>query len=141
MSIFTWIMICTTDPRLDPVLLCNDLRTDGQSSSGAIDHIRSSGRTSTSIKDAVRIARNNNFMGLLCSSDVLELAPALIESIKVAGLVLVSDVSSDGDQPRSNPSNNRVGTSAAAQFYGIPDGIDGILKGNGVLVFNDTIDM
>lgn len=30
---------------------------------------------------------------------------------------------------------------AASRSYRMPDGVDGILKGNGVLRFNDTIDM
>jgi hypothetical protein len=31
----------------------------------------SSGRTTTSVKEAVRIAQSNNFMGLMCSSRLL----------------------------------------------------------------------
>ena len=31
--------------------------------------------------------------------------------------------------------------SSGAQSYRIPDGVDGVLKGNGVLRFNETIDM
>lgn len=80
------------------------------------------------------------------------LVPALIESIKVAGLVLVIDTSEE----KSPSSSSRVTTttatapgsvassSAAAQpqsLYRMPDGADGILKGNGVLRFHDTIDM
>jgi CDK inhibitor PHO81 len=62
------------------------------------------------------------------------LVPALIESIKVAGLVLVSDVS-DVDEPpeRSN--------SASSFFHGIPDGLDGVLKTEGVLRFAETVDL
>ena len=56
---------------LDPVLLCNDLgcRKDSSSSSGP--SISSSGHSSISVKDAVRIAQSNNFMGLICSSRLL----------------------------------------------------------------------
>jgi CDK inhibitor PHO81 len=50
-----------------PVFLCNDLGRDGEVA-GAIQN---SGRRTTSIKEAVRIAQNNNFMGLICSSRLL----------------------------------------------------------------------
>lgn len=58
--------------------------------------------------------------------------PALIESIKTQGLVLVTDKSSDidtGDGATRYP------------FPRLPEGIDGVLKGNGVLRFNESIDM
>ena len=63
------------------------------------------------------------------------MVPALIESIKVAGLVLVTDTSEE-DSPRTAASS-----AAAQRSYRIPEGVDGIFKGNGVLRFNDTIDM
>ena len=59
----------------DPVLLCNDLGAKreaarpGASQSGAV--IPSSGHNSMSVKEAVRIAQSNNFMGLVCSSRLL----------------------------------------------------------------------
>lgn len=64
----------------DPVLLCNDLGTVRETAqtlpsasdpprSGAV--IESSGHHSMSIKEAVRIALSNNFMGLVCSSRLL----------------------------------------------------------------------
>ncbi len=92
---------------------------------------------------------------LLWLQNEQNLVPALIESIKVAGLVLVIDTSEE----KSPSSSSRVTTttttatapgsvapaSAAAQpsqsLYRMPDGVDGILKGNGVLRFHDTIDM
>jgi hypothetical protein len=56
----------------DPVLLCNELGADSpQSPSGNTHIIQSSGRTTTSVKEAVQIARDNNFMGLICSSRLL----------------------------------------------------------------------
>jgi CDK inhibitor PHO81 len=88
--------------------------------------VLSSGRTMLSVKEAVQLAQNNNFMGLICSSRLLDLAPPLIESIKTAGLVLISDVS--GLKPPFGP-------------RGVPDGVDGTVKGNGVLHFNDSVDM
>ncbi len=51
-----------------PVFLCNDLGPEG-STQGVSP--RSSGRRTTSIKEAVRIAQNNNFMGLICNSQLL----------------------------------------------------------------------
>lgn len=91
---------------------------------------------------------------LLWLQNEQNLVPALIESIKVAGLVLVIDTSEE----KSPSSSSRVTStttatapgsvapsSAAAQpsqsLYRMPDGVDGILKGNGVLRFHDTIDM
>lgn len=60
----------------DPVLLCNDLGTRQHTISGTgVKHagpvIRSSGHHSMSVKEAVRIAQTNNFMGLICSADLL----------------------------------------------------------------------
>jgi CDK inhibitor PHO81 len=57
---------------IDPVLLCNELGADTtQSPSGSTHVVRSSGRTTISVKEAVQIARDNNFMGLICSSRLL----------------------------------------------------------------------
>ena len=61
-----------------------------------------------------------------------EMVPALIEAIKSQGLVLVTDKSSE--QLSATALYND-------QFPRLPDGIDGVLKGNGVLRFNETIDM
>lgn len=52
-----------------PVFLCNDLGRDGAAL--GTDGVQSSGRRTTSIKEAVRIAQNNNFMGLICCSRLL----------------------------------------------------------------------
>ena len=52
--------------------------------------------------------------------------PALVESVKVAGLVLVTDTS-------ANPNVDR--------YTRLREGIDGVLQGDGVLRFNETIDM
>lgn len=58
------------------------------------------------------------------------MVPSLIESIKVAGLVLVTDTSEE------TPPSGSAGCS-----YRMPEGVDGILKGNGILRFNEMIDM
>ena len=61
--------------------------------------------------------------------------PALVESIKAAGLVLVSDISEDFT-PSHGP-----GPDALRHTYRMPEGIDGFLRGNGILRFNDSVDM
>jgi CDK inhibitor PHO81 len=52
-----------------PIFLCNDLGREGEVAGSSA--IQSSGRRTTSIKEAVRIAQNNNFMGLICCSRLL----------------------------------------------------------------------
>lgn len=152
-----------TDCDLDPILLCNELGADTpvfppvQSQT-----VLSSGRTGISVKEAVQIARDNNFMGLICSSPLLvsllysssfrsqempgqeinrgilqELAPGLIESIKNAGLVLITDIS---EAARGTPVPSSLGLARPAR-ESVPKGVDGYLKGNGVLRFNESIDM
>jgi CDK inhibitor PHO81 len=122
-----------------PVFLCNELGADSaQSSSGRTHTIQSSGRTTISVKEAVQIARDNNFMGLICSSRLLDLAPALIESIKTAGLVLVSDITDSVADNGTGAAGLQV---AQPRRQTTPDGVDGFLRGNGVLCFNETVDM
>ena len=60
------------------------------------------------------------------------MVPALAEAIKSQGLVLVMDKSSE---PLS------INESQDDPFPRLPEGIDGVLKANGVLRFNETIDM
>jgi len=60
------------------------------------------------------------------------MVPALIEAIKAQGLVLVTDNSAEGGMDR---------TPVVDPFPRLPDGIDGVLKANGVLRFNESIDM
>ena len=81
-----------------------------------------------SIKESVRIAQSNNLMGLMCSSRLLELVPALVPSIKEAGLVLLSDYTCD--------STKRWPSSVLE----LPSGVDGMLLENAVLRFRDSID-
>lgn len=58
------------DELIDPVLLCNDLgtRRDPRHPRAIV---RSNGHASISVKEAVRIAQSNNFMGLMCNSRLL----------------------------------------------------------------------
>jgi len=58
--------------------------------------------------------------------------PALIEAIKAQGLVLVTDRSAEPTPERSFLND---------PFPRLPEGIDGVLKANGVLRFNESIDM
>ena len=69
--------------------------------------------------------------------------PALVETIKERGLVLVADTSDEVGQ------TDRTDALAAASAMGVnaewayrmPDGVNGVMRANGVLRFNDTIDM
>lgn len=89
--------------------------------------VNSAGRTDMSIKEAVRVAQANNFMGLLCTSRLLDLVPALISSVKEAGLVLIADHSHDFAQAKPN-------------VLSLPKGVDGFLADNAVLRFKEAID-
>lgn len=106
----------------DPVLLCNNLGSENSATSPGVN---GDDRNSFSVKEAVRTAQSNNFMGLICRSGLVDLVPALIESIKVAGLVLVVDMSE-----HTGRGNLRV-----------PEGVDGVVKADGVLRFNEVVDM
>ncbi|TPX07851.1 uncharacterized protein E0L32_010426 [Thyridium curvatum] len=113
-----------------PVFLCNDLGR--QDLISATDSVQSSGRRTSSIKEVVRTAESNNFMGLICCSRLLDMVPALVDAIKSHGLALVVDKSADR-QPDFNPMDD--------PFPRMPKGVDGLLKSNGVLKFNPSIDM
>ena len=60
------------------------------------------------------------------------MVPALVDAIKSHSLALVVDKSED-KQPEFNP--------LADPFPRLPHGVDGVLKGNGVLRFNESIDV
>lgn len=60
------------------------------------------------------------------------MVPALVEAIKAHGLVLVTDKSGEREPERNIHSD---------PFPRLPEGIDGVLKANGVLRFNESIDM
>lgn len=133
-----------------PVFLCNDLGREDVTDMEAMSVC--SGRRSASIKEVVRIAQGNNFMGLICFSRLLvsfpsdyfssilrllrltvlkkDMVPALVDAIKSHGLALVTDKS---DSPDANPLTD--------PFPRPPKGVDGVLKSHGILRFNDSIDM
>ncbi|KAL2155324.1 hypothetical protein VTH82DRAFT_65 [Thermothelomyces myriococcoides] len=105
-----------------PVFLCNDLGRQPQ-------------HRGVSIKDAVRTAQNNNFMGLICCERLLDMVPALVDSIKAHGLALVVDKSGSCSQA------SEYTDPLADPFPRSPKGVDGVLKDNGVLRFNESIDV
>ncbi|KAK7920369.1 hypothetical protein PG985_008391 [Apiospora marii] len=125
--------LCTTlnwkQPNF-PVFLCNDLGREESTPAPSV--IETSGRRTSSIKEVVRIAQNNNFMGLICCSRLLDMVPALVDAIKSNGLALVVDKSTEQSQ-EAHP--------LADPFPRMPKGVDGILKNNGVLRFNESIDV
>lgn len=95
-----------------------------------------------SLKEAVRIAQSNNLMGLICTSRLLELVPALIASVKEAGLVLISDYSYDARFVDPNDTENGIsgGAVAGPSVLGLGEGVDGLVAGNGVLRFREAVD-
>ena len=71
------------------------------------------------------------------------MVPALVASMKELGLVVVADTSEDAHEGAPHPSIQRGGGVAAAGL-GSPkmqQGIDGVLRGNGVLSFASRIDI
>lgn len=133
-----------------PVFLCNDLGRlqEGQGGAAAVY------RASCSIKDAVRTAQGNNFMGLICCERLLvcipsfslslvseanqgqDMVPALVDAIKSHGLALVVDKA--GACVKSAP---EAGGPLVDPFPRLPKGVDGVLKRDGVLRFNESIDV
>ena len=67
--------LLAADVCVDPVLLCNDLGAKREATRVHDNNpnlaVTSSGHNSMSVKEAVRIAQSNNFMGLICSSRLL----------------------------------------------------------------------
>jgi len=66
------------------------------------------------------------------TNDAQDMVPALVDAIKSHGLALVVDKSGE-KQPDFNP--------LADPFPRLPKGVDGLLKGNGILRFNESIDV
>ncbi|KAL3249874.1 hypothetical protein ABHI18_011454 [Aspergillus niger] len=127
-----------------PVLLCNDLGQirDLARDVKSLPDVDSSGRASMSIKESARIAQSNNLMGLICRSSLLNVVPALVETIKELGLVLVADTSDDSEQPDQLDAMQVASPLGVAEWaYRMPDGVNGVMKANGILKFNDMIDM
>ncbi|KAF8474962.1 ankyrin repeat protein nuc-2 [Kalaharituber pfeilii] len=104
-----------------PVFYCNDSGNEPIQEPVGVGFSR---RGSVSIKEAVSFAASNNLMGIICSLKLLGLVPALVQSIKEAGLVVVAHISDNVHESVSR---------------GI--GVDGILRKEGVLKFEETIDI
>ncbi|KAK5094422.1 phosphate system positive regulatory protein pho81 [Exophiala xenobiotica] len=123
-----------------PVFLCNDL--GGSKYHNEVMNITSSSTPpvvpSCSIKESARLAQSNNFMGLMCSSRILQSVPALVDTIKQAGLVIVSDMS---DQDGSDTGKASTGGAGTEGYMSMPGGVNGVMKLNGILRFNESIDM
>ncbi|EXJ82038.1 CDK inhibitor PHO81 [Capronia coronata CBS 617.96] len=159
-----------------PVLLCNDLGNASVSVSGSGNvrgdgggggignasrdiHVTADGTNAigghshgTSIKESARLAQMNNFMGMTCSSRILQMVPSLIETIREAGLVLVSDASetaaasattttSGTGRQQHNQFVQAPPSQPATGWTMMPEGVNGIMKPNGILRFNETVDM
>ena len=75
------------------------------------------------------------------------MASALIQAIKVAGLVLVADTTSSAasihtDLTLAQPSGSKKpAIGVPPPQPGAADGVNGVLDGSGVLRFYDTIDV
>ena len=108
-------------------------------------YVGKGGRTDSTIKQLYGLslsfkATGKHTLPRYCSVGLIlttypcqNMVPALIDFIKVAGLVLVTDTSEDPAYSERN--------SVSMPSYRMPTGVDGVLKGNGVLRFNETIDM
>lgn len=60
------------------------------------------------------------------------MVPSLVETIKELGLVLVADTVNEKMEPNNGPTRG---------WSLMPEGVNGVLKDNGILRFHDTIDM
>lgn len=136
--------ICTAINWKQPnyaVLLCNDL--GGSKDHIAVLQISSStpapALPSASIKESARLAQSNNFMGLMCSSRILQRVPAITETVKQAGLVVVSEIVGEDDVEGHVAAIRN--TSNPDGWSAMPEGVNGVMKTNGILRFNESIDM
>ena len=68
------------------MLLCNDLGTKRDPTNpGAV--VKSNGHGSISVKEAVRVAKSNNFMGLVCNSRLLVCTTLLFRLGKLDSMI------------------------------------------------------
>ncbi|GAB1204574.1 hypothetical protein APSETT445_003230 [Aspergillus pseudonomiae] len=68
--------------------------------------------------------------------------PALVETIKELGLVLVADTSDEVEPSGHKEALGAANAMGVAEWaYRMPDGVNGVMKANGILRFNDMIDM
>ncbi|KAK0674707.1 hypothetical protein QBC41DRAFT_212479 [Cercophora samala] len=122
-----------------PVFLCNDLGKGG--GGGETGEERG-----MSVKDAVRTAQSNNLMGLVCCERLLDMVPALVDAIKSHGLALVVDKSAAAAAAAAESSSSPM-TGGGGDIFSVdpfprlPKGVDGVLKRDGILKFNESIDV
>lgn len=64
-----------------------------------------------------------------------------METIKELGLVLVADTSDETGHPEGEAPPVTSALGVADWAYRMPDGVNGVMKANGILRFNDMIDM
>jgi CDK inhibitor PHO81 len=73
---------------------------------------------------------------------VQNVVPALVETIKELGLVLVADTSDESGQDQGEEELPNINSMGVAEWaYRMPDGVNGVMRANGILRFNDMIDM
>lgn len=81
-------------------------------------------------------------MGIICHSNLLELTKSLTESIKELGLVVVADMSDESEAEANDRLNAKFDAATGSfGFIGMPEGVNGVMHGNGVLRFSESIDM
>lgn len=64
-----------------------------------------------------------------------------METIKELGLVLVADTSDEAGQSDRIEERPTDSMGVAQWAYRMPDGVNGVMRANGILRFNDMIDM
>ncbi|KAI5299175.1 phosphate system positive regulatory protein pho81 [Ascosphaera pollenicola] len=147
-----------------PVFLCNDMGNFQEltSTAGNRPVIECSGRTSMSVKESARVAQSNNFMGVILRSSLLNIMPALTDSIRELGLAIIADTSDEAPPPASSSGAPPISVMGMLKFGGnaasgtntlqtspgsnsssfrMPEGVNGVMRGTGVLRFNDSVDM
>ncbi|KAL1838337.1 hypothetical protein VTJ49DRAFT_2798 [Mycothermus thermophilus] len=105
-----------------PVFLCNDL---GRTSSGPQEGMEDGEEGGS--KQGGGCCGSGGSMSSIKDADTV---PALVDAIKSHGLALVVD--------RSGTATTHADTAAPTK---LPKGVDGVLQGNGVLRFNESIDV
>lgn len=84
-------------------------------------------------------------MGLVCRSEIFDMVPALVESIKVAGLVLVADMTgaaADAGDSRKGSGSAGARNTGFGAGGGVLEGVDGVVVGRGGVVrFSEGVDM
>ncbi|KAF9088317.1 phosphate system positive regulatory protein pho81 [Mortierella sp. AD031] len=81
----------TSSPRLDsPSSFPAVQNIHGETTSPSSDRFQETDKRCTSIKEAIKFARTNNLLGVICEATPLIQVPSLITHIKESGLILTS---------------------------------------------------